>query len=149
LQASAVRRVVVAMCERGFDTTRFDKVFLAGRSLGAAVGLIAAGTYRSVDGVVITGWAHGLNPLGAPGVFASLHPAALDPTFGAPSLDLGYLTTRPGVRAVFHEPGQVVSNVIATDERTKDAFAATEAPDAVALGLASPYSARLRAPSSS
>lgn len=120
---------------------------LGGHSVGSAIAIIEAGTYHDVDGVLITGLPHGINPLGALPILASLIPANLDPKLSTRGYDVGYLTTAPGVRfADFHQPGIRVPGVPETDEDTKDAFAPGEVVDTVLLGAILPYSKKIKVP---
>jgi pimeloyl-ACP methyl ester carboxylesterase len=138
-QAGAVHQVVQAL-RRGDLGPRFDKVILGGHSLGSAIAVIEAATYRDVDGVLVTGMAHRLNLLGIVPIFATFVPAALDTRFSDKSLDLGYLTTRPGTRfSSLHMPGPYNNAVAAYEESTKDVAAPTELVDAALLGTITPF----------
>lgn len=147
-QARAVHEVIEHLRDEGFDGTTFEHVLLVGHSLGSGVSVVESGKYRDVDGVIVTGLMHGVNPAGAATILASLYPATLDPAFDDLGLDVGYLTTRPGTRqAAFHDPGDVEQAVIAADEATKDVVSLTELPDLAALTLLiDPYSSRIAAP---
>ncbi|MFC7616097.1 alpha/beta hydrolase [Actinokineospora soli] len=119
-QAHAVHEVVQAM-RAGTHGPAFPKVVVGGHSLGAAIAILEAGTYRDVDGLLVTAMAHRLNTLGALPVFTSLVPAVLDPKFGG--LD-GYLTTQVGARyEPFHRPGVRDEALLALEESTKDVVA--------------------------
>ncbi len=109
-----------------------------GHSLGSATTLIEAGTFRDVDGVVITGFTHRLAPLTVVPTVASLTPALPNP---------GYLTTAQGRRYIaFHSPGPFDQQVIDMDEATKDLIAPGEMVDAVVIGLVLPYSRQINVP---
>lgn len=135
-QAAAVNEVVQTLRDKGFE-----KVVLAGHSLGTIISIISAATFHTVDGVVLTGALHVVDPLAVPSVLATkMEPRALLP-------DPGYLTTKPGERySAFHAPAQVEQGVVDTDEATKDVFAVTEAVDGIGLGVALPYSALIDVP---
>jgi hypothetical protein len=61
--------------------------------------------------------------------------------------DLGYLTTEPGTRQrAFHQPAQPSAAVLAYEESTKDAFATTEAADALGVAAMSPYTILIDVP---
>ena len=144
-QAAAVHQVIAAM------RPHYDKVVVGGHSIGSAMALIEAGTYRDVDGVFTTGFTHGMNYTVVAPTLAKMIPAALDPKLGSKysSLtDLGYLTTSAGTRYDdFHTPGPYDADAIAYDENTKDVFAATEAVDVIALNSQiDPISRRITAP---
>lgn len=118
-QASAVHQVVQTL------KPRFAKVIVAGHSIGSAMAMIEAGTWRDVDGVLVTGFTHKMNYITVVPVLANMIPAGLD---------LGYLTTMPDTRYnAFHKPGPLVSGAISFDEATKDVFSATEAVDTILL----------------
>jgi len=104
--------------------------------------ILEAGTYRDVDGVMITGEAHRLNLLNVTLLFANhLRPAVLA---GFGLYDPGYITTLPGHRAAaFHDPGIYDPSVIAADEATKDVAATTSVPDGLITGTFSPLLASL------
>lgn len=118
-QASAVHQVIQTL------KPRFTKVIVAGHSIGSAMAMIEAGTWRDVDGVLVTGFTHKMNYITVVPVLANMIPAGLD---------LGYLTTMPDTRYnAFHKPGPLISGAISHDESTKDVFAATEAVDTILL----------------
>jgi pimeloyl-ACP methyl ester carboxylesterase len=99
----------------------FARVVIVGHSLGSAIVWIEAGTYHDVDGVIITGLTHLLNPLDEARILTSLYPAALDPRFANTGIGVGYLTTEPGTRGSdFYSLPNADPNVIALDEATKE-----------------------------
>jgi pimeloyl-ACP methyl ester carboxylesterase len=136
VQAEAVHDVV-----RSLKRT-YDRVILTGHSLGSTVAILEAATYRDIDGLVITGLQHRVNLISAATLFAThLYPATLDPQLQGRGYNVAQLTTVPGHRyAAFHSPGEVDPKVVEVDEATKDAFTATEAPDAIGVAIATPYS---------
>ncbi|HEX3785439.1 MAG TPA: alpha/beta hydrolase [Pseudonocardiaceae bacterium] len=145
-QAGAVHQVVQDL-RAGTKSQAFDKVILGGHSVGSAVAIIEAGTYHDVDGVLVTGLTHGINPIGAAAIVATLIPAALDPKFAGKGYDLGYLTTDPGTRyASFQKPGPYLPAVAAMDESTKAVFATGEVVDTVLIGVVSTYSKLITVP---
>ncbi|MET8760974.1 alpha/beta hydrolase [Lentzea sp. NPDC004782] len=118
-EASAVHQVIQAV------KSQFPEVVVGGHSIGSAMALIEAGTYRDVNGVLVTGFTHKMNDITVLPVMANMIPAGLD---------AGYLTTMPDTRYnSFHAPGPLVEGAIAYDESTKDVFAATEAVDTILL----------------
>ena len=140
-QASAVHQVV------GELRKRFSTVFLGGHSLGSAISIIEAATYRDVDGVLVTGMGHRLNVLGLVPIAATFVPAVLDPAFSGRALDLGYLTTMTGTRwRSMHSPGPYDAAIDTLDEATKDVAAPTELVDAALLGTLTPYTAQVDVP---
>jgi len=132
-QASAVHQVVQVM------RPEFDKVMLAGHSLGSAISVIEAATYHDVDGVLVTAMGHHINALGLAPIAATFVPANLDPAFSGRALDPGYLTTMAGTRYALHQPGPNIAAAVSFDEATKDVAAPTELVDAALLGTVTPY----------
>lgn len=145
VQADAVHQVVRGL-QSGAYGPSFDRVVLGGHSLGAAISAVAAGTYRDVDGVLLTGMTHRVNPAGVPAAFANFRPANLDPKFGLLH-PLGYLTTAPGSRyASFHAPGPLLPDVMELEESTKDVFSPTEAVDGLGVAVLLPYTLLIDVP---
>jgi pimeloyl-ACP methyl ester carboxylesterase len=133
---SAVHQVIQALRQGAYGLPAVPRVVTVGHSAGSAIALWEAGTYHDVDGVVITGFLHGPPP-GVQSVFAALYPAALDPKFVG-MLDLGYLTTRPGQRAVFYALSTADPAVIALDELLKTTDSATLLGSGMAEIIAAP-----------
>jgi hypothetical protein len=145
-QAITVHQVIQAL-RAGSQTPAFSSVLLAGHSVGSAIAIIEAGTYHDENGVLVTGLSHGLNPIGAAAILATLLPADLDPKFASLGLDPGYLTTDPGTRySSFQAPGPYITGVVNMDEATKDAFAPGEVVDTVLIGVVSTYSKLINVP---
>jgi pimeloyl-ACP methyl ester carboxylesterase len=143
-----VAHQIVGTLRTGQLGAGFAKVIIGGHSLGAAISLIEAASYHDVDGVLTAGFAHRFDPIdSATDLIASLSPAALDPLLSNRNYDPGYLTTRPGTRQrAFHRPAQPSAAVMAYEESTKDAFAATELADAAGVATATPYSTLIDVP---
>lgn len=139
-QMSAVHQVVTAM------RPRYQRIILGGHSIGSAVAIMAAATYRDVDGVLVTGLAHRLNAVGVAGIAATFSPAILDPSLGGRLLDPGYLTTLAGARYAMHRPGPDIPAVIAFDETTKDVAVAGEFVDSILLTEVLPHTAAVDVP---
>ena len=145
-QAITVHQVIQSL-RAGSQTQAFSSVLLGGHSVGSAITIIEAGTYHDVNGVLVTGLSHGLNPIGAVKILASLLPADLDPKFAGLGLDPGYLTTDPGTRySSFQAPGPYIAGIANMDEATKDAFAPGEVVDTVLIGVVSTYSKLINVP---
>lgn len=141
VQAQAVHKVVQKLKQS------FAKVVLFGHSMGSAISILEAGTFRDVDGVVVTGMTHQPHLVNLSAALAEMHPAMLDPKFTGQGYDATYLTSKPGTRRqLFHEPGVVDSDVVAVDEDTKDVVTSLEAGDALGVGIIPPYSALINAP---
>lgn len=96
----------------------FSKVMLASHSLGAAMSIYEAATYKDVDGAIISGQLHQTNPL-IYTLFANFYPAQLDPKFASAGLPAGYFTTVPGTRGSMFYGSNADPSVIAQDETLK------------------------------
>jgi pimeloyl-ACP methyl ester carboxylesterase len=148
LTQAGVLHQLVGKLRTGEIGPGYPKVIVGGHSLGAAISLVEAATYHDVDGVLSAGIAHQFDPLdSATNLLASLTPAALDPLLSGRNYDLGYLTTAPGTRTrAFHLPARPPAAVVAHEESTKDAFATTEAADALGVAAVSPYTILIDVP---
>ncbi|MEU5694111.1 alpha/beta hydrolase [Actinosynnema sp. NPDC020468] len=146
VQAEAVHQVVTGLRSGAYGTS-FGKVVVGGHSLGSAISVLVAGTWPdSVDGVLLTGLTHRINPPGVAAAFANFRPAELDVKFG-PLFPIGYLTTAPGTRyASFHAPGVLTPELRAVEEATKDVFSPLEAADGLGVSVLLPYSLFIKAP---
>jgi pimeloyl-ACP methyl ester carboxylesterase len=145
---AAVVHQVIGQLRSGRATgTPFDKVVLVGHSMGSGVVALEASTYRDEDAVVLTGFSHSMDLLALTGIFVDgVRPALLDPILSRRLPDPGYVTTMPGTRHVFHDPGRVAPDVLAADEATKDQVAATVVPDLLTLAFLSPATRGITAP---
>ncbi|MBW4717809.1 alpha/beta hydrolase [Saccharothrix obliqua] len=144
-QAAAVHQVVQGLRSGAYGPA-FTRVVIGGHSLGAAIGVLVAGAHHDVDGVLLTGIAHRVNPGGVVGAFANFVPANLDPKFGVLH-PLGYLTTAAGKRyESFHAPGPLPAPLRELEEATKDVFSPTEAVDGLAATVLPPYSLLINVP---
>jgi pimeloyl-ACP methyl ester carboxylesterase len=141
-QADAVHQVVRNL------RLRFQKVLIGGHSVGSAIAIAEAGTYRDVDGVLVTGLTNQMNYLTAIPALANMIPVTLDPQLSGLGLDPGYLTTAPGVRYdMFHKPGALNTAVANYEESTKDVFAAGEAVTTILMSnVVTPASRDITAP---
>jgi len=120
-----------------FGRVQAERVALVGHSLGSVISIQEAGTYGDVDGVVLTGVSHEIQPaLGD--TLSTLYPASLDPKFAGQGLPDGYLTSQPGLRTVFYHAPDYDPLVLAVDEQTKETVTTAELNTAVpALALSS------------
>ncbi|MGH7196407.1 MAG: alpha/beta hydrolase [Candidatus Saccharimonadales bacterium] len=113
-------QIVQALRAGTFDGVAFRKVLAVGHSFGGGISILEAGSYSDVDGVVVTGFLHDLNPEAIPGLISDSYPAQLDPKFMNAGLPLGYLTTKPGARSkYFYNTAFADPKVIALDEELK------------------------------
>nr|WP_083466578.1 alpha/beta fold hydrolase [Kibdelosporangium sp. MJ126-NF4]CEL16850.1 bll2443; unknown protein [Kibdelosporangium sp. MJ126-NF4]CTQ91922.1 bll2443; unknown protein [Kibdelosporangium sp. MJ126-NF4] len=139
--ASVVHQVVTKL------RTSFDKVIVTGHSMGSGIVVLAAATYRDVDGVVLTGMTHSMDLLALTGIFVDgVRPSTLDPVLSRRGGDPGYVTTMPGTRGVFHHPGDALPGIVTADEEHKDQVPATVVPDLLALAFVGPMSTGINAP---
>ncbi|WP_246019082.1 alpha/beta hydrolase [Saccharothrix australiensis] len=138
-QAEAMHQVVRGLRSGAYGRS-FPRVVIGGHSLGAAIAVVEAGTHHDVDGVLLTGMTHRVNPAGVTAVFATFVPANLDRRFGA-LFPPGYLTTAPGTRyGNFHAPGELSRAARELEEATKDVFSPVETADALGVAVVLPYS---------
>ncbi|MGW5382261.1 alpha/beta hydrolase [Nocardia sp. NPDC003963] len=134
--AQALHEMVGALRAGPPGARPFGTVVTGGHSLSSGVAVLEATEHHDVDGVLLTGYSHGLNVAGALGIVGTYQPAEQDAAFTGRGYDTGYLTTRPGTRASsFHSPATSDPEVLAVDEATKDVFAATEYPDGLTSTL--------------
>jgi pimeloyl-ACP methyl ester carboxylesterase len=118
-----------------FGRIRAERVALVGHSLGSVISMQEAGTYGDVDGVVLTGVSHNVTPV-LGDILASLYPANLDPHFAGRSIPDGYLTSLPGLRAIFYQAPFFDPQVVAIDDQNKETVTVAELNTAVpALAL--------------
>lgn len=111
---------VVQALRGGTFGTAFGSVMLVGHSFGSLISVAEAVQYQDVDGVVLTGFAHNINPDFLAVANTSLYPAEFDPQFAGSGL-VNYFTTIPGTRAMlFYNADFAAPNVIAYDEANKD-----------------------------
>lgn len=118
-EAYVNHQIIQALRHGDLAGTAFPRVVAVGHSFGSAVSIYEAGTYADVDGVIVTGFLHALNPDSNNGFLAIIYPASADPKFATAGLPPGYLTTRPGGRAFFYNTAYARPTVIATDEQLK------------------------------
>ncbi|GLY54675.1 alpha/beta hydrolase [Lentzea sp. NBRC 102530] len=141
-QAQAVHQVIEKL------RPRFTKVLVGGHSIGSAIAMAEAGTYKDVDGVLITGMTHQWDYVRAVPALTNLVPALLDAKLSLRGLDVGYLTTVAGSRyRMFHAPGPENTAVNAWDEANKDVVSAGEfVTTALMSNLVLPVSALIDVP---
>ena len=124
--ADALHQVVDSVRTNGLDGRRYDRIVLTGHSYGTFTSDLTAATYGDVDGIIGTGWLQQPTPLGLVGVLSLFWSAGLDPKFQGAVVDLGYVTTRPGLRGFFYEAGDTDPAVLGADEQTKDTASSAE-----------------------
>lgn len=120
--AYVIHQVVQALRAGTFGTA-FGRVVLVGHSFGSMMSVAEASQYHDVDAVVLTGFAHNLNPEFAQAGMTMIYPAEYDPKFAGSGL-VNYFTTVPGTRGyLFYNADLIDPNVIALDEQNKDVVA--------------------------
>jgi pimeloyl-ACP methyl ester carboxylesterase len=125
--AYVVHQLVQKLRTGGIAARTFSKVLLVGHSLGTLVSMKEASLYKDVDGLVLTGITHKINPSGAPEFNSLLWPALQDPRMR--DRDPGYVTTRPGTRgsSFFYNEGNFDPKAVEADENyAKDSLTALE-----------------------
>jgi pimeloyl-ACP methyl ester carboxylesterase len=125
--------------------TSFAKIVAVGHSLGSGISVYEASTYADVDGVIVSGLLHALNPDSFSGFFAIIYPASEDPKFATAGLPPGYVTTRPGGRAFFYNTAYADPAVIARDEQLKQTGTSGEV-DTFGLGFDPTLSQQIHVP---
>ncbi|MEU9891872.1 alpha/beta hydrolase [Sphaerisporangium sp. NPDC051011] len=93
-------------------------IALVGHSLGSAIAIQEAATYKDVNAVVATGFFHHSGVAG--GLFGALiQPAAEDPKFEKRPVPSGYLTTQDGLRHLFYWPFNADLSTVEADDTNK------------------------------
>ncbi|TWP53392.1 alpha/beta hydrolase [Lentzea tibetensis] len=145
--ASVVHQIIGKLRNGQVLGTAFPQVVLVGHSMGSGIVVLEAATYRDVDGVILTGMTHSMDLVQLAAIFVDgVRPALLDPVLAGRGSDPGYVTTMPGTRQVFHQPGAFEPGVLSADEATKDQVPATVVPDLVALAFTGPLSRGINVP---
>lgn len=128
--ADALHGIVQELRQGLAGAQPFGKVITVGHSLTSGTSVMEASAHHDVDGVVLTGYSHSLNIGETLGVISTYHRATEEPEFAGRGYDSEYLVSRPGARLHdFYAPGNVDPEVLALDEKTKEAFSLTEYPD--------------------
>jgi len=107
----------------------FQKVLLVGHSVGSAIAVDEAAdpSLSHVDGVILTGFIHFVDPVEVALLGTEVYPAFLDPNPRFAGLLPGYITMEPGTRGkTFYYVPNAHPNVIAQDESTKDTITDSE-----------------------
>jgi pimeloyl-ACP methyl ester carboxylesterase len=125
--AGYVTHQLVTALRQGSLGPKFSTVILNGHSMGAAAADNEAENYSDINGLIVSGIGHELDPEVEVTVGSKLYPAELDPKF-AGHIPPGYLTTIPGQRAgAFVEPGLIEPGMVAVEETTlKDTLSPNE-----------------------
>ncbi|WP_084530363.1 alpha/beta hydrolase [Nocardia miyunensis] len=120
--AQAVHEVIRATRAGALGRT-WNKVVLVGHSFGSLTSMLEAGTYRDVDGLLISGASHAPGPGGIATIIGAVRPALNDPATAGqvPAGDLGYLSVPGARRAAFYAPADSDPRVVAADEASRTA----------------------------
>lgn len=121
--AYVVHQVIQALRNNNnADRMSFDKVIVVGHSLGSFMAVDLAANYPDdVDGVILTGFLHNLNPDFSTIALNFFYPATFDERFLGQFPNLDYFTTIPGTReSLFYYSPTTNSQVVALDEETKE-----------------------------
>jgi pimeloyl-ACP methyl ester carboxylesterase len=106
---------------------RFDKIVIVGHSYGSVIAYGVGNRYANeVNGVIISGLQHEFDPAFLREFWANLHPANEEGGRFS-GLDSGYLTSRPGQRALYYRAEATDPKVIELDEATKETFTTSDA----------------------
>lgn len=145
-QAASLHDVVGHLRAGRAGGVRFDRVVIAGHSVGSGIVALEAATYHDVDGVILTGITHVPSvPALTTGAATGLEPAFLDRRFAG--ADPAYYVTKPGARAgLFYAKQGSDPQVIATDEATKDEVSAPGMATVAVFGIVLPATADITVP---
>lgn len=126
--AFVAHQVVQALRAGEVAGVAFDKVMAVSHSLSWFFAIELAAQYPGgVDGLILTGYLHNLNPEFIDVGLSAFYPATLDPRFAGQFPALDYFTTIPGTRSMlFYHLPRADPVVIALDEATKDTVALGE-----------------------
>lgn len=115
--AYVVHQIVKQLRAGKIGDTSFSKVILVGHSLGSIISVIAAKS-GGVNGLILTGMLHKMDPTAGISFFGGFKLAQLDPIFKKAHLPLGYVSVQnPGRRAVFNYDTD--PKVIALDDKLR------------------------------
>jgi pimeloyl-ACP methyl ester carboxylesterase len=121
-------QLVTALRAGSVGGTPFTKVILNGHSMGAAAAQNEAENWQDVNGLILSGIGHNVDPDIQNTVGSKLYPAQFDPKFFGQPAVTGYLTTLPGQRtAAFISPGKYEPAIFGIEEGVlKDTLAPNE-----------------------
>ncbi|MCF6439117.1 alpha/beta hydrolase [Pseudoalteromonas luteoviolacea] len=120
--AHVVHQVIQALRAEDNEHTRFEKIIAVGHSLGSMIAIeLAARHPDDLDGLILSGFLHNLNPNFFELAQNAYHPATLDEKFLGQFPHHDYFTTVPDKRAaLFYHSQTAEPQVIIMDELTKD-----------------------------
>jgi pimeloyl-ACP methyl ester carboxylesterase len=121
---------------------------LVGHSVGSAISIAEAANsqYAHVDGIILTGFLHFVDPNELVTISNDIYPANQDPDPRFKALPPGYLTTKPNTRGqIFYYLPNSDAQAIGTDEQTKETITDNELTTFFSIA-ASPLSQRIQVP---
>ncbi|MBF6333636.1 alpha/beta hydrolase [Nocardia transvalensis] len=127
-QVSAIAQTIDQIVEHHL-VPALRSIVLVGHSFGSVVAYGVATASSVVDALVVTSTGHAPHGIGVLRHAAAVaQPANVESRFS--TLDPGYLTPLPGIRAGFYNPANTDPQIIALDEQIKDVSALPESTTA-------------------
>jgi pimeloyl-ACP methyl ester carboxylesterase len=134
-----LHQVVTKLRSGAIGNYKFSRVVYFGSSLSTAYGWMEASLHHDIDAFVMTGLLHFTRPTFLGLVQQNLYTVCDDPVFSKSGIDCGYITNRPGSKAIFfYNLSNADQSVIDTDERLKDVASGVLIEQSVPLVLAQP-----------
>jgi len=131
IQADAyvLSQLVTDLKTGAYGGPAFQKVLLVGHSVGSAISIAEATNpqFAHVDGVILSGFLHFVDPVEVVRLANDIYPANQDPDPRFKDLPPGYFTTKPNTRGqIFYYLPNADPQVIGTDEQTKETITDNE-----------------------
>ncbi|MCP4626085.1 MAG: alpha/beta hydrolase [bacterium] len=96
-------------------------VVTMGHSLGSVITVAHAVRFpQDIDGVILTGFIHNINPDYGTVIREASYSASSDPRFEGKRYDFSYITSIPGDREIFYVMDQTDPDIVTVDELTKE-----------------------------
>ena len=119
--AYVVHQVIKYLNDEVFGELSLGSVMTVGHSVGSLITVAHAIQFpQDVDGVILTGFIHNVNPDYIPAIREASYLAFSDPRFTDKRYDFTYLTSKPGSREIFYCMDQADPDIITVDESTKE-----------------------------
>src|SRR5579872_806190 len=96
-----LHQVIAQLRSGAIGNRKFSRVAYFGSSLSTAYGWVEASLHNDIDAFVMTGLLHFTRPTFLGLVKQNLYTVCDDPAFSKSGLDCGYITNRPGSKAIF------------------------------------------------
>jgi len=129
VDAYVLSQLVSDLTTGAYGGPAFQKVLLVGHSVGSAISIAEAANpqFAHVDGVILSGFLHFVDPVEVARLANDIYPADQDPDPRFKDLPPGYFTTKPNTRGqIFYDLPNADPQVIATDEQTKETITDNE-----------------------